>query len=250
MIVLDITIMNIALPSAQTALRFSDVDRQWVITGYALAFGSLLLLGGRPGDLFGRKVTFLTGLTGFAVASAVGGVSTSFTMLITARACQGAFAALLAPAALGLLTSTFSDSRERGRAFGVYGAIAGGGGLVGLLLGGVLTEYLDCAAIRSRRRYAKHADRTGSPDRRDGTATALTALQAAFFERLSWKYLPTPRRRTSTTTVRHIGNYFSERAVGASNSIWPSLTRESNAWLAGSSGSSRGYVAGTAPVPR
>ena len=143
MIVLDITIMNIALPSAQTALHFSDVDRQWVITGYALAFGSLLLLGGRLGDLFGRKVTFLTGLTGFALASAVGGASTSFTMLITARACQGAFAALLAPAALGLLTTTFSDSRERGRAFGVYGAIAGGGGLVGLLLGGVLTEYLD-----------------------------------------------------------------------------------------------------------
>jgi MFS family permease len=98
MIVLDITVMNIALPSAQAALHFSDVDRQWVITGYALAFGSLLLLGGRLGDLFGRKVTFLTGLTGFALASAVGGASTSFTMLITARACQGAFAALLAPA--------------------------------------------------------------------------------------------------------------------------------------------------------
>jgi MFS family permease len=114
MIVLDITIMNIALPSAQTALHFSDVDRQWVITGYALAFGSLLL-GGRLGDLSGRKVTFLTGLTGFAVASAVGGASTSFTMLITARACQGAFAALLAPAALGLLTTTFGDSREQPR---------------------------------------------------------------------------------------------------------------------------------------
>jgi MFS family permease len=143
MIVLDITIMNIALPSAQTALHFSDFDRQWVITAYALAFGSLLLLGGRLGDMFGRKVTFLTGLTGFAVASAVGGASTSFVMLVTARACQGAFAALLAPAALGLLTTTFSNPRERGRAFGVYGAIAGGGGLMGLLLGGVLTEYLD-----------------------------------------------------------------------------------------------------------
>jgi MFS family permease len=111
MIVLDITIMNIALPSVQTALHFSDVDRQWVITGYALAFGSLLLLG----DLSGRKVTFLTGLTGFAVASAVGGASTSFTMLITARACQGAFAALLAPAALGLLTTTFGASRKQPR---------------------------------------------------------------------------------------------------------------------------------------
>jgi len=142
MIVLDITVMNIALPSAQRALHFSNADRQWVITAYALAFGSLLLFGGRLGDLFGRKVTFLTGLAGFAIASAVGGASVSFTMLITARACQGVFAALLAPAALSVLTTTFSDPRERGKAFGLYGAIAGGGGLVGLLLGGVLTEYL------------------------------------------------------------------------------------------------------------
>ena len=96
----DITIMNIALPSAQHALHFSNVDRQWVITAYALTFGSLLLFGGRLGDLFGRKVTFLTGLIGFALASAVGGASVNFAMLITARACQGAFAALLAPAAL------------------------------------------------------------------------------------------------------------------------------------------------------
>jgi EmrB/QacA subfamily drug resistance transporter len=143
MIVLDITIMNIALPSAQHALGFSNVDRQWVITAYALSFGSLLLLGGRLGDLFGRKVTFLTGLIGFAGASAVGGAAINFPMLVTARACQGVFAALLAPAALGLLTTTFSEPKERGKAFGVYGAIAGGGGLVGLLLGGVLTEYLD-----------------------------------------------------------------------------------------------------------
>ena len=143
MIVLDITIMNIALPSAQKALHFSNVDRQWVITAYALAFGSLLLFGGRLGDRFGRKVTFLTGLIGFAVASAVGGASTNFAMLVTARACQGAFGALLAPAALSLLTTTFTEPRERGRAFGVYGAIGGGGGLVGLLLGGLLTEYLD-----------------------------------------------------------------------------------------------------------
>jgi EmrB/QacA subfamily drug resistance transporter len=143
MIVLDLTIMNIALPSAQRALNFSNADRQWVITAYALAFGSLLLFGGRLGDLFGRKMTFLTGLIGFALASAVGGASVNFTMLITARACQGLFAALLAPAALGLLTTTFSEPSERGRAFGVYGAIAGGGGLVGLLLGGLLTEYLN-----------------------------------------------------------------------------------------------------------
>jgi EmrB/QacA subfamily drug resistance transporter len=142
MIVLDITVMNIALPSAQRALHFSNADRQWVITAYALTFGSLLLFGGRLGDLFGRKVTFLTGLTGFAVASAVGGASVSFVMLIVARACQGAFGALLAPAALSVLTTTFSNPKERGRAFGVYGAIAGGGGLIGLLLGGVLTQYL------------------------------------------------------------------------------------------------------------
>jgi EmrB/QacA subfamily drug resistance transporter len=142
MVVLDITIVNIALPSAQRSLHFTAVDRQWVVTAYALAFGSLLLFGGRLGDLFGRKLTFLAGLGGFAVASAVGGAATSFGMLIAARACQGAFGALLAPAALGLLTTTFSDPRERGKAFGVYGAIAGAGGAVGLLLGGVLTEYL------------------------------------------------------------------------------------------------------------
>jgi EmrB/QacA subfamily drug resistance transporter len=143
MVVLDITIVNIALPSAQKALGFSTVDRQWVVTAYALAFGSLLLLGGRLGDLIGRKVTFLTGLIGFAAVSAVGGASQNFAMLVTARACQGAFGALLAPAALGLLTTTFSDPKERGKAFGVYGAIAGGGGAVGLVLGGLLTEYLN-----------------------------------------------------------------------------------------------------------
>jgi EmrB/QacA subfamily drug resistance transporter len=143
MIVLDITVMNIALPSAPRALHFSNADRQWVITAYALAFGSLLLFGGRISDLFGRKVAFLTGLAGFALASAVGGASVNFTMLITARACQGAFGALLAPTALSVLTTTFSDPKERGRAFGVYGAIAGGGGLIGLLIGGVLTQYLD-----------------------------------------------------------------------------------------------------------
>jgi EmrB/QacA subfamily drug resistance transporter len=142
MVVLDVTIVNIALPSAQRSLGFSPVDRQWIVTAYALAFGSLLLLGGRLADLFGRKVTFLTGLIGFAVASAIGGAATSFGMLVAARACQGAFGALLAPAALSLLTTTFTDQKERGKAFGVFGAIAGAGGAVGLLLGGLLTEYL------------------------------------------------------------------------------------------------------------
>ena len=143
MVVLDATIVNIALPSAQQALGFSNVDRQWVVTAYALAFGSLLLFGGRLADLIGRKATFLAGAVGFAAASAVGGAATSFGMLVAARACQGAFGALLAPAALSLLTTTFSDPKERGKAFGVFGAIAGAGGAIGLLLGGMLTEYLD-----------------------------------------------------------------------------------------------------------
>ncbi|HUN34124.1 MAG TPA: MFS transporter [Trebonia sp.] len=142
MVVLDATVVTIALPSAQRALGFSTVDRQWVVTAYALAFGSLLLFGGRLGDVIGRKITFLAGALGFAAASAVGGAATSFGMLVAARATQGAFGALLAPAALSILSTTFSDPKERGKAFGVYGAIAGAGGAVGLLLGGALTEYL------------------------------------------------------------------------------------------------------------
>ncbi len=142
MVVLDVTVMNIALPSAQRALHFTTVDRQWVVTAYTLAFGSLLLLGGRLADLLGRKVTFMAGLLGFAGVSAIGGASVNFTMLITARACQGAFGAILVPSALSLLTTTFTEPKDRGRAFGVYGAIAAAGGAVGLLLGGALTEYL------------------------------------------------------------------------------------------------------------
>ena len=142
MVVLDATVMNIALPSAQRALHFTTVDRQWVVTAYTLAFGSLLLFGGRLADLFGRKVTFLVGLAGFAGVSAIGGASVSFVMLVTARACQGAFAALLVPSALSLLTTTFTEPKDRGKAFGVYGAIAAAGGAMGLLLGGALTEYL------------------------------------------------------------------------------------------------------------
>ena len=142
MVVLDLTIMNIALPSAQRALHFTTVDRQWVVTAYALAFGSLLLLGGRLADLLGRKVTFLIGLVGFAGVSAIGGASVNFAMLVTARACQGVFAAILVPSALSLLITTFTEQKERARAFGVFGAIAVAGGAVGLLLGGALTEYL------------------------------------------------------------------------------------------------------------
>ena len=142
MVVLDATIVNIALPSAQADLGFSDSNRQWIITAYALAFGSLLLFGGRLSDLLGRKWVFFWGLIGFAVASALGGLAQDFTVLVTARALQGAFGALLAPAALSLLTTTFTNPEERGKAFGIYGAIAGAGGALGLLLGGILTEYL------------------------------------------------------------------------------------------------------------
>ena len=143
MVVLDATVVNIALPSAQKALHFSNDNRQWIVTSYALAFGSLLLLGGKIADLFGRKWTFVIGLAGFALASAAGGAAQSFGMLAGARAVQGAFGALLAPAALSLLTTTFTDVRERGKAFAVYGAVAGSGASVGLLLGGVLTQVLD-----------------------------------------------------------------------------------------------------------
>ena len=142
MVVLDSTVVNIALPSAQRSLGFPNGDRQWVVTAYALAFGSLLLVGGRLGDMFSRKWVFITGLAGFAVSSAIGGAAVSFEMLVAARALQGAFGAILAPSALGTLVSTFQDPRERGRAFGVFGSVAAGGGGVGLILGGVLTQYL------------------------------------------------------------------------------------------------------------
>ncbi|MEV0639084.1 MFS transporter [Streptomyces sp. NPDC050619] len=143
MVVLDATIVNIALPSAQQDLGFDNNGRQWIVTAYSLAFGSLLLLGGRLADLFGRKTTFIVGLVGFAAASALGGAANGFTMLVVARAVQGLFGALLAPAALSLLTTTFTEAKERAKAFGIFGAIAGSGAAVGLVLGGVLTEYLD-----------------------------------------------------------------------------------------------------------
>jgi EmrB/QacA subfamily drug resistance transporter len=143
MVILDSTIVNIALPTAQHDLGFSTDDRQWVVTGYALAFGSLLLLGGRLSDFFGRKRMFIIGVAGFAVASAAGGAATGFAMLLIARVAQGAFAAVLAPAALSMLSVTFADdANERGRAFGIFGAISGAGGALGLLLGGVLTQDL------------------------------------------------------------------------------------------------------------
>lgn len=141
MVVLDATIVNIAMPSAQHQLHIDDANRQWILTAYTLAFGGLLLLGGRIADYVGRKRVFLIGLVGFASASALGGAAQNEGMLFAARALQGAFGAILAPAALSLITVTFTDVKDRARAFGVFGAISGVGAAIGLLLGGVLTQY-------------------------------------------------------------------------------------------------------------
>jgi EmrB/QacA subfamily drug resistance transporter len=194
MVVLDATIVNIALPSAQRDLGFSDDSRQWIVTAYALAFGSLLLLGGRIGDLFGRKWAFIAGLLGFAVASAVGGAAGSFGVLVAARAAQGAFGALLAPSALALLSTIFTDRDERGKAFGIYGAIAGGGAAVGLLLGGILTETLSwrwClyvnllfavpAALAALRLLVNQAQANRPPIDVPGTLTATSGLFALVY---------------------------------------------------------------------
>lgn len=194
MVVLDATIMTIALPSAQHTLGFSDSSRQWVVTAYALAFGSLLLLGGRLGDLFGRRRVLIVGLLGFAGASAIAGTAQSFGVLVGARALQGAFGALLAPAVLSILTTTFRDPVERGRAFGIFGAIAGGGGAIGLILGGALTQYANWrwtlyvnllfavpTAIAAARLLT--ADRPSERPRLDlaGPATATTGLFALVY---------------------------------------------------------------------
>lgn len=195
MVILDASIVNIALPSAQHGLGFSDSSRQWIVTAYALAFGSLLLLGGRVSDLFGRKVTFLLGLVGFAAASAVGGAATNFAMLVGARAAQGVFGALLAPTALAVLTTTFPEGKDRGKAFGIFGALAGAGGAIGLLLGGVLTEYLSwrwcmyvnlifagvaflgAAALLPGQRHGAHRPKLDLP----GTVTASGGLFCIVF---------------------------------------------------------------------
>ena len=141
MVVLDATVVNIALPHAQSALHISDADRQWIVTAYTLTFGGLLLLGGRIADYFGRKRTFMIGLIGFAARVRARRRRGQRGMLFGARALQGAFGALLAPAALSLLTVTFTEPKERAKAFGVFGAISGGGAAIGLISGGVLTEY-------------------------------------------------------------------------------------------------------------
>src|SRR6266702_747688 len=141
MILLDATIVNVALPSAQADLGFSNAARPWVVTAYLLAFGSLLPLGGRLADAFGRKSMFIVGLLGFAIASAAGGAAPNIGTLIIARAVQGGFAAVLAPAALSLITVIFTDLKELNKAFGIFGAVAGSSAALGLLLGGLLTDY-------------------------------------------------------------------------------------------------------------
>jgi EmrB/QacA subfamily drug resistance transporter len=230
MVVLDSTIVNIALPSAQRDLGFADSDRQWVVTAYALAFGSLLLLGGRIGDMFSRKAVFITGLIGFACASALGGASVSFGMLVTARTLQGAFGAILAPAALGTLVGTFREPRERGRAFGVFGSVAGGGGAVGLILGGVLTEYLNwrwtlyvnlvfaAIAVAGALVYMR-APRPVDRPRMDwpGTLLACTGLFGIVFgfshaETAGWSSAPT-LGSLAAGLVLLVGFVFAERRV-------------------------------------
>ena len=187
MVVLDSTVVNIALPDAQLDLGFDNGDRQWIITAYSLAFGSLLLLGGRIGDLIGRKRTFTIGLIGFAIASALGGAADNFGLLVAARALQGAFGALLAPTALAVLTTTFTIPKERARAFGVFGAIAGAGGAVGLLLGGFLTEqfswrwalYINVViaviAVIGALVFVTNAQRTGPRPKLDVPGTILVS---------------------------------------------------------------------------
>ena len=142
MVVLDATIVNVALPSIQRGLHFSSESLQWVVNAYTLAFGGFLLLGGRAADLFGRKRLFLAGVALFSAASLLNGLAGSAAMLVIGRALQGLGGALVAPAALSIITTTFADGRERTRALGVWSAVAVGGGAVGLLLGGILTDLV------------------------------------------------------------------------------------------------------------
>jgi EmrB/QacA subfamily drug resistance transporter len=142
MVVLDVAIVNVALPSIQRELHFAPTDLEWVVNAYAIAFGGLLLLGGRTGDLFGRRRMFIIGALMFTAGSIAGGLATSSSFLIAARAAQGIGAAILAPTALSLLAATFAQGPERNRAFGVYSAVSAGGGAVGLLMGGIITNYL------------------------------------------------------------------------------------------------------------
>jgi EmrB/QacA subfamily drug resistance transporter len=142
MVVLDVAIVNVALPSIQTDLGFAPEDLQWVVSGYALTFGGLLLLGGRMGDLLGRRIIFMIGLASFAAFSLLAGLATSPEMLIIARLLQGAAGAVLSPSVFSIVSVLFKEGAERNKALGILGAIAGSGAAIGVLLGGVLTEYV------------------------------------------------------------------------------------------------------------
>ncbi len=142
MIVLDATIVNVAIPTIHTALHFSRTNLEWLITAYSLTFGGLLLFGGRTGDLYGKRRMFMIGIGIFAISSLLGGLATNDVWLILTRGLQGVGAAIAAPTALSLITTNFPEGRERNRAMGVYAAMSGGGGAIGLLLGGVLTSYV------------------------------------------------------------------------------------------------------------
>ncbi len=170
MIVIDASIINVALPSIGQALHFSQVDLSWVVNAYVLTFGGLLLLGGRLADLLGRRRMFITGLIVFSLASLVGGLAQSEAWLIAARAVQGLGAAIVSPAALSIITTTFAEGAERNRALGVWGAVAGAGGAAGVLLGGILTDLAQLAvgAVRQRadrtlRRLPRPAAARGEP---------------------------------------------------------------------------------------
>ncbi|WP_338701285.1 MFS transporter [Streptomyces sp. Q6] len=143
MVVLDATIVNIALPHIQDALKFSTTDLTWVVSAYTLTFGGLLLLGGRAGDILGRRRVFITGILLFTLASLLGGLAQEPWQLLAARALQGVGGAIASPTSLALITTTFPEGPERNRAFGVFAAVSAGGGAVGLLAGGMLTEWLD-----------------------------------------------------------------------------------------------------------
>src|SRR3954466_3106535 len=141
-VILDASIVNVALPTIGDALNFSESDLPWVVNAYVLTFGGFLLLGGRIADLVGRRRVFMSGLVLFALASLAGGLANTEKQLIAARAVQGLGAALLSPAALSIVTTPFRDGAERNKALGVWGAVAGAGGAAGVLLGGILTEWL------------------------------------------------------------------------------------------------------------
>lgn len=195
MVIFDASIMNIALPQAQRDLAFNDADRQWLITSYSLAFGALLLLGGRVSDQWGRRRSFILGLVGFSLASVLGGLATNTEMLVAARVLQGVFAAPLAPAALSLLSVTFPAGRDRATAFGVFSAVAGAGGASGLLLGGVLTEFTSwrwtllvnivfgAVAVAGALVYVRDAGADRQSQRHDvlGTVLASVGLAALVF---------------------------------------------------------------------